>query len=99
MIGVLLVRDITVSGIRIVALEQGFSIDVSVFGKLKTIAQGTMIFCLMINEPLWGWPYREVGWIAAWVSLGLSLYSGWKYGEEYLAQARQRGLIGNIFGG
>lgn len=98
-IGALLVRDITVSGIRMVALEQGFSIEVSVFGKLKTIAQGTMIFCLMINEPLWGWPYREVGWITAWVSLGLSLFSGWKYGEEYLAQARQRGLIGRMFGG
>lgn len=93
LIGALLVRDITVSGIRMVALEQGFAIQVSVFGKLKTIAQDVMIFCLMINQPLWGWPFREVGQIAAWVSLGLSLYSGWKYIEEYLVQAKQRGLI------
>lgn len=98
LIGVLLVRDIAISGIRMVALEQGFSINVSVFGKLKTIAQDVMIFCLMINQPLWGWPYQEVGQTAAWVSLGLSLYSGWKYIEEYLAQAKQRGLIDNIFG-
>ena len=98
-IGLLLVRDIAISGIRMMALEQGFSIDVSGFGKLKTIAQGFMIFCLMINEPLWGWPFREVGWMATWISLFLSLYSGWKYCEEYLAQARQRGLIGKMFGG
>lgn len=98
MIGVILVRDIVISGVRMVALEQGFSIEVSTFGKLKTIAQGVMIFCLMINEPLWGWPYREVGWVAAWVSLVLSVYSGWQYCEEYLAKARQKGLIGKMFG-
>ncbi len=97
-IGLLLVRDITISGIRMMALEQGFSIEVSVFGKIKTIAQGVMIFCLMINEPMWGWPFREVGWLAAWLSLALSLYSAWKYCEEYLAQARQRGLLGKMFG-
>jgi CDP-diacylglycerol--glycerol-3-phosphate 3-phosphatidyltransferase len=99
MIGVLLVRDIAISGVRMVALEQGFSIEVSNFGKLKTIAQGVMIFCLMINEPLWGWPYREVGWVAAWTSLFLSVYSGWQYCEEYLAKARQKGLVGKMFGG
>ncbi len=98
MIGLFLVRDIVISGVRMVALEQGFSIEVSVFGKLKTIAQGTMIFCLMINEPLWGWPFREVGWITSWISLALCLYSGWKYCEEYVAQARQRGLIERMFG-
>ena len=93
MVGVLLVRDITISGVRMMAMEQGFSIQVNILGKLKTIAQGSMIFCLLINEPLWGWPYREVGWLSAWAALALSLYSGWQYCEEYMEKARQKGLI------
>lgn len=82
--GVLICRDIGVNGLRLLALEEDRPIEVSDFGKWKTFVLSIAIFCLMVNEPLFGLPFREVGMLALWVSLGLSLYSAWLYGKAFL---------------
>jgi CDP-diacylglycerol--glycerol-3-phosphate 3-phosphatidyltransferase len=86
--GVLICRDIGVNGLRLLSLEEGRSIEVSDFGKWKTFVLSIAIFCLMVNEPLFGLPFREVGMLALWVSLGLSLYSAWLYGKAFLADSK-----------
>jgi CDP-diacylglycerol--glycerol-3-phosphate 3-phosphatidyltransferase len=82
--GVLICRDIGVNGIRLMAMEKGMQIEVSEFGKLKTLVLLGAIFCLMINERLWGIPFREIGMISLWIGLLTSLYSAWNYGERFL---------------
>jgi CDP-diacylglycerol--glycerol-3-phosphate 3-phosphatidyltransferase len=81
--GVLICRDIGVNGLRLLALEEGRPIEVSDFGKWKTFVLSIAIFCLMVNEPLFGLPFREVGMLSLWASLGLSLYSAWLYGKAF----------------
>ncbi len=83
MAGLILCRDIAISGLRLVALEKNFTIKVSTFGKLKTAAEDVAIFCLLINENLMDIPFRNVGIIAMWVTLALSLYSGYLYSMEF----------------
>jgi CDP-diacylglycerol---glycerol-3-phosphate 3-phosphatidyltransferase len=82
--GFLLCRDIAVTGIRLVALEDGFTIAVSSFGKLKTIVQDVAIFCLLIGPDIFEIPFRLIGMIAIWLALAISLYSGYLYFEEFL---------------
>ena len=83
--GFLLCRDIAVSGMRMVALEQGKNIKVSALGKIKTIVQDIAIFCLMIGADLFDIPFRLTGMIGIWIALAISLYSGYIYFEEFLA--------------
>jgi CDP-diacylglycerol--glycerol-3-phosphate 3-phosphatidyltransferase len=82
--GFLLCRDIAVTGMRMIALEDGFSIAVSPFGKVKTIFQDIAIFCLMIGQDLFDIPFRMSGMISIWLALAVSLYSGYLYFEEFL---------------
>ena len=82
--GFLLCRDIAVSGVRLIAAESGHTIKVSGFGKLKTVFQDVAIFCLMMGSDLFDIPFRVTGMICIWVALAISLYSGYKYFEEFL---------------
>ncbi len=77
---ILISRELFVSGLRLVALERGLRIPVSQGGKWKTALQLIAVFCLMAYDtvPL-AWPFKEVGWLSLWVSLGLSLYSAYDY--------------------
>lgn len=80
----LICRDIAVSGIRLIALEQRVTIEVNEFGKWKTTITAVAIVCLMINKPLFDLPFRPVGMICLWIALGLSAYSAWLYGRAFL---------------
>ncbi len=90
--GLIIARDIGINGIRLMALEQGQKILVSDFGKLKTAVIAVATFCLIINQPLFNLPMREIGMVGMWVGLGLSLYSGWNYGHEFLRLNKNRDI-------
>jgi CDP-diacylglycerol--glycerol-3-phosphate 3-phosphatidyltransferase len=81
--GLLLCRDITVNALRMIALEQGQDLAVSLLGKWKTIAVDIALFCLLLNHDYGQIPFKAVGWISLWVGLGLSLYSGYDYGMRF----------------
>ncbi len=83
LVGLLLCRDLALSGVRLVAREQGISIPVSWFGKFKTLFLDTGIFCLMMKKQLFDWPFREVGMICLWLGVFLSFYSAWLYFRDF----------------
>ena len=66
------------------ALERQMNIEVSDFGKLKTVVLLGAMFVLLINKPMFDLPLREVGMIGIWIGLLLSLYSAWAYGQSFL---------------
>lgn len=84
MCGFLLCRDIAVSGMRMIALEDGYTIQVSAFGKIKTILQDIGIFCLLMGQDFLDIPFRITGMLAIWMALIVSLYSGYLYFIEFL---------------
>lgn len=87
--GLLICRDAGVSGLRLLAMEQSFKIEVSDFGKWKTALLSLAIFSLIAYEPLLGLPLREIGMVTMWLSLILSLYSAWLYGRAYLQESKK----------
>lgn len=87
--GLLLCREVAMTGLRLLAVEQGFIIKVSLLGKWKTLFLDIAITCLMVNQPLFGWPFREVGMAAMWLALFASLYSGGLYAQEFWQASNQ----------
>jgi CDP-diacylglycerol---glycerol-3-phosphate 3-phosphatidyltransferase len=82
--GLLLCRDIAVSGMRMMAQEEGHTIKVNSLGKIKTILQDVAIFCLIIGEDMFDIPFKITGMISIWLALAVSLYSGYLYFEDFL---------------
>ena len=68
---VIIAREFAVSGLRIVASEQGLVIPASVLGKLKTVSQFVAIVALIVAE-------RGAAWVdvAVWVAVALTLVPG-----------------------
>ncbi len=75
----LIARELAVSGLRLLAAERGITLNVNQFGKSKTVVQCLAVFCLFINRTWIELPFRTVGMLAAWVAVGLSIYSAYTY--------------------
>ncbi len=88
LVGVLICRDIAVNGMRLIASDQRFAVEVSMAGKWKTAVMSASIFCLLINGPLFDLPMRTTGMILLWVSIGLSLYSAWQYSVSFIEKTK-----------
>ena len=85
--GLLLCREIAVSGFRLIAAEKGKTISVSSFGKLKTIVQDVGIFCLLMKDDFFDIQFRLVGMICIWSALFISYYSAYQYLQDFLSIA------------
>lgn len=76
---IIICREIAVSGLRLASNEYKFTIEVSQLGKYKTAFQDAAIALLMLSiENL-----SDFGMILLWISIGLSLFSGYEYWREF----------------
>lgn len=71
---VIIAREFAVSGLRIVASEQGVVIAASVFGKLKTVSQFAAIVALIAADPTALWVDLLV-----YLAVALTVISGGHY--------------------
>lgn len=83
---IILCRELAVSGIRLAAAEQGFSIKVSYFGKIKTTLQDVAITLLMTRSE---GDIRTVGVIALWASIVFSYFSAYEYWTKFWERNRE----------
>ena len=88
LVGILLCREIAISGLRLVALQNNIDLSVTLAAKFKTLALDIAIVCLLVNRPLFNWPFIEVGYICLWISLILSLYTAFIYIRKVLYEAK-----------
>ncbi len=84
----LICREIAVSGIRLLALEKNIHIEVNYLGKVKTVSQVFTIFCLLMHNTGFEFPYRTIGMLSLWFTLGISLYSGYQYSKDFWDKLR-----------
>jgi CDP-diacylglycerol---glycerol-3-phosphate 3-phosphatidyltransferase len=75
----LLSRDTLVEGIRAVAASESLIIAAGAFGKWKTAIQMVAIPAVLVEVPLFGIPFKEIGIAGLWVSVVLSVVSGFQY--------------------
>ena len=70
---VIIAREFTISGFRLIAAENGIVIAANIFGKIKTVTQMFMIIILVANIPFA--PLQIVGEILKWVALVMTILS------------------------
>ena len=73
-VALIVLREIFITGFRVVAAESGFEVKVSVLGKIKTFLQMAATFLLIVN--------CKFGVLILYLSLAFTLYSGFLYLRE-----------------
>lgn len=84
----LLGRDILIGGVRAVAAADRLIIDAKPTGKWKTAVQMVGIPAILIETSFFEIPVGRIGLILLWVSVVLSLLSGWEYIQMYRESRR-----------
>ena len=75
----LLARDILIGGIRAVAAADRVIIDAKAAGKWKTGLQMVAIPAILVDTPVMSVPIHRIGLVLLWISVILSLISGYQY--------------------
>jgi CDP-diacylglycerol--glycerol-3-phosphate 3-phosphatidyltransferase len=78
MVVVIVGREFAVTGLRMVAIEQGFTIPASSLGKGKMATQVAAILFLILGEKFLG-PVAILGKVTLWITVLLALASGMDY--------------------
>ena len=84
MVIVIIGREISVTGLRGIALSQGIVISASTLGKYKTIFEVASISCLILNGNYFSIQFYQVGMVLLWIAMGLAVISGVDYFKKFL---------------
>lgn len=82
-------REITVTGLRAIAADQGHVLAADSFGKLKAIVQVVALCPLILHYPWWGLDPQPLGQALLYVALALTVFSGAKYIYHFFRQVDQ----------
>ena len=78
-VALMVMRDFAVDGLRSMAAAEGHVIEASRLGKYKTVCQIIAVSALIIHYPIYGIDASSIGTAFLYVSLALSLWSGFDY--------------------
>jgi len=76
-------REMTITGMRAVAADEGVVIPADKFGKLKTLVQSLAIGILVWHVPFFGLNLNPLGMVLLYIALALTVFSGANYLRRY----------------
>lgn len=77
----ILTREFFITGLRVMAISEGKDVSASLMGKIKTFFQ---IFAIGFLIMAWnGSEFYYAGEILLWISVFMTLYSGYEYIRDY----------------
>jgi len=90
---VIIGREITVSALRewMAELGAGRKVAVSVYGKIKTIAQMAALILLVFRDDVGSFPVYEAGLVLLYLAAGLTLWSMLQYIASAWPRLRESG--------
>jgi CDP-diacylglycerol--glycerol-3-phosphate 3-phosphatidyltransferase len=84
MVIVIIGREISVTGLRGIAVSQGIVISASLLGKYKTVLEVASISFLILRGKLFSIDLYQVGMVLLWVAMALAVISGVDYFKKFL---------------
>ena len=72
-------RELAVTGLRAMAIDEGVVIAADKYGKLKTVLQIVAIVPLLAHYPVFGIDVRFIGMVCLYVALAMTVFSGVNY--------------------
>lgn len=87
---VLVLREMYMTSLRLLAMNEGVSVPVNQMGKWKTATQMVGIPLLMCNEDWWFLPLPTIGITLIYVACILSLWSAVEYSLNMITRLKQK---------
>ena len=87
---VFLGREVIVTALRGVAIDEGIIIAASRWGKFKSALVSTTSVALLLHYPFFGIQWRLIGWVFIWPALVASLASGVHHTVGFIQELRKR---------
>ncbi len=84
MVVCVIAREFAVTGLRMLAVEQGEVIAAGLLGKLKTITQLMAIILILLGNPIFEYINFKFDIIILWISVILTIASGLEYFKNSL---------------
>ena len=81
---IIIAREMAVTGLRAVAVNEGIVIQAESLGKYKTIFQSVALIGLCIHYSYFGADFHIIGMFFLWAALILTLWSGWEYFRQFI---------------
>ncbi len=88
---VIIVRELAVTGLRAMAIDEGVVIAADKYGKLKTVMQIVAIVPLLIHYPFFGIDVHMLGNFLLYIALVLTIFSGLNYFYRFYGTWRESG--------
>ena len=85
MVALILAREIAVTGLRAIAVDQGVVIAASWQGKTKTVMQFTALVPLLVHYKYYWFDFHLVGTWFVWVAFVFTIYSGIDYFVKFFS--------------
>ena len=80
----IIAREMAVTALRSIAVDEGVVIQADKLGKFKTIFQATALSGLCLHYEYFNVNFHVVGMFFLWIALILTLWSGWAYFRQYM---------------
>ena len=95
---VIVCRELIVTGLRAMAIDEGIVLAADKFGKAKTVLQIFAIIPLMIHYPLWNFDWPALGMLLLYLALIMAIISGTNYCYDFYRKTRNSQNTDNIGG-
>ena len=76
---IIVCRELFITGLRAMAMDEGIVLAADKFGKAKTVFQSVAIVPLLLHYPFVGSDLRPLGMVLLYASLIMAVYSGFNY--------------------
>ena len=87
---IIVCRELVVTGLRAIAIDEGIVLAADKFGKAKTVLQIFAIVPLALHYPLWGMDLRLLGLVLLYIALVLAVVSGANYCYDFYRNTRKQ---------
>jgi CDP-diacylglycerol---glycerol-3-phosphate 3-phosphatidyltransferase len=86
---VIIARELTVTGLRAIAADQGYVMAADSFGKVKAVLQVVALCPLILHYPWWGIDPQPIGQFFLLVALALTIISGARYIQHFFHEVNR----------
>ncbi len=76
---IIICRDLVITGLRAIAVDEGMVLAADTFGKWKTIMQMLALVPIMLHYPWFGFDPDPLGQFLLYIALALTVFSGGNY--------------------
>lgn len=80
---IIICREIVVTGLRAIAIDEGITIAADRFGKAKTVLQMCAIVPLTLRYPVFGYEVWPIGEYVLYAAMLVAIYSGVNYCRKF----------------